>query len=53
MELIELMRQIQQAPLELADHQLVAGAIRKSFTDFIFEELLPPFEVNDVFWFRH
>jgi hypothetical protein len=53
MKLIEFMRQIQQAPLELADHQFVAGAIRKSSTDFVFEEFLPPFEVNDEVGFRH
>jgi len=47
----KLMSEMQQAPLEITDHQFVAGAIRHSSADFIFEELLPPFEIRKVVWF--
>jgi hypothetical protein len=32
--------EMQQTPLEITDHQFVAGTIRQSSADFIFEELL-------------
>lgn len=50
---IKLVPEIQPAPLEVADHQIVAGTRRHGSANFIFKRLLPPFEISKVVWFCH
>ena len=50
---IKLVPEIQPAPLEVTDHQIVAGTRRHDSANFIFKRLLPPFEISKVVWFCH
>ena len=43
---IKLVPEIQPAPLEVTDHQIVAGTRRHGSADFLLKRLLPPFEIT-------
>jgi hypothetical protein len=45
---IKLTPEMQQAPLEITDHQIVTGATGYNSGNFVFDELLPPLKINNV-----
>ena len=45
---IKLTPEMQQAPLEITDHQIVTGATGHNPGNFVFGELLLPLEISNV-----
>jgi hypothetical protein len=45
---IKLTPEMQQAPLEITDHQIVTGAAGHNPGNFVFDELLLPLEISNV-----
>jgi hypothetical protein len=45
---IKLTPEMQQAPLEVTDHQIVTGATGHNPGNFVFDELLLPLAISNV-----
>ena len=48
----ELVSQMQHAALQINDHQVIRRRISQSFSDLVFEGLVPSFKISNMIWFH-
>ncbi len=50
---IEFVPQMQHAPLQINDHQVIRRRTSESLSDFFFEGFVPPLKISNVSGLRH
>jgi hypothetical protein len=53
MKAFDFISDVQHAPLEINNHQVISRALEQCFLDLMFERSMPPFKIKNKVWFRH